>query len=128
MASKSKPTPQKEEVPEKEDPEAPPDSPPLDLPGVAIRKMIKQAKKRGYVTYKQLNSVLRSGEVASKRIEDILATLNEMGINVVEPKEAETQGEEQGGEPEFEESEGSEIVEITPKAATKAEKSEPLDR
>src|SRR5215469_3371084 len=51
-----------------------------------------------------------------------------MGINVVEPKEAETQGEEQGGEPEFEESEGSEIVEITPKAPTKAEKSEPLER
>jgi RNA polymerase primary sigma factor len=128
MASKRKPTPQKEEVPEKEDPEAPPDSPLLDLPGVAIRKMIKQAKNRGYVTYKQLNSVLPSGEVASEKIEDILATLNEMGINVVEPEEAETEGEEQGGEPEFEESEGSEIVEITPKAATKAEKSEPLER
>jgi hypothetical protein len=50
MASKRKPTPQKEEVPEKEDPEGLPDSAPLDLPGVAIRKMIKQAKKRCYVT------------------------------------------------------------------------------
>ena len=109
MASKSKPTPQKEEVAEKEDPEAPPDSPLLDLPGAAIRKMIKQAKKRGYVTYKQLNSVLPSGEVASEQIENTLAALNEMGIDVVEPEEAETEGEEQGGEPEFEESEGSEI-------------------
>jgi RNA polymerase primary sigma factor len=94
-------------VPEKEDPESPPDSPLLDLPGVAIRKMIKQAKKCGYVTYKQLSSVLSSGEVATEHIEDILATLNEMGINVVEPEEAETEGEEQGAEPEFEESEGS---------------------
>jgi hypothetical protein len=46
MASKSKATPQKEEVPEKEDPEAPPDSPLLDLPDAAIRRIIKQAKKR----------------------------------------------------------------------------------
>src|SRR6516225_10039027 len=128
MVSKSKPTPQKEEVPEKEDPEAPPDSPLLDLPGAAIRKMIKQAKKRGYFTYKQLNSGLPSGEVASEQIEDILAALNEMGVNVVEPEKAETEGKEQGGESEFEESEGSEIVEITPKAATKADKSEPLER
>jgi RNA polymerase primary sigma factor len=123
MASKSKPTPQKEEVPEKERPEAPPDSPLLDLPGAAIRKMIKQAKKRGYVSYKQLNSVLPSGEVTSEQIEDILAMLNEMGINVVEAEEAETKGEEQRGEPE--DDEGSEIVEITPKAPTKAEKSQP---
>ena len=39
MASKSKPTLQKDEVPEKEDPEAPPDSPLLDLPGAAIRTL-----------------------------------------------------------------------------------------
>ena len=77
MASKSKPTPQKEEVPEKEDPEAPPDSPLFDLPGAAIRKMVKQAKKRGFVTYKQLNSVLPSGEVTSEQIEDILAMLKD---------------------------------------------------
>ena len=109
MASKSKPTPQKEEVPEKEDPEASPDSMLLlDLPGAAIRKMVKQAKKRGFVTYKQLNSV-PSGEVTFEQIEHILVALNEMGNNVVEPEEAETEGEEQGGEPEFEESEGSEI-------------------
>src|SRR6266545_2720419 len=48
----------------------------------AVRKMIKGAKKRGYVTYEQLNGVLPSEEVTSEQIEDILAMLNDMGINV----------------------------------------------
>ena len=51
--------------------------------------MIKNAKKRGYVTYEQLNGVLPSEEVTSEQIEDVLAMLNEMGINVVESEEAE---------------------------------------
>jgi RNA polymerase primary sigma factor len=51
--------------------------------------MIKQAKKRGYVTHQQLNAVIPSEEVTSEQIEDILAMLNEMGINVVETEEAE---------------------------------------
>ena len=49
--------------------------------------MIKQAKKRGYVTHEQLNAVLPSEEVSSDQIEDIYAMLNEMGINVVENEE-----------------------------------------
>ena len=51
--------------------------------------MIKHAKKRGYVTYEQLNGVLPSEEVTSEQIEDVLAMLNDMGINVVESEEAE---------------------------------------
>ena len=56
--------------------------------------MIKNAKKRGYVTYEQLNGVLPSEEVTSEQIEDVLAMLNEMGINVVESEEA---GEDEEG-------------------------------
>jgi len=48
MASKTEVTPQKEEVPEKEGPETPPDSPLLDLSDVAIKKLVRSAKKRGY--------------------------------------------------------------------------------
>ncbi len=66
-----------------------PDSPLplLDLSDAAVKKMIKQAKKRGYVTHEQLNAVLPSEEVSSDQIEDIYAMLNEMGINVVEQEE-----------------------------------------
>ena len=85
---KAKPPQAKDEAaPEKETPETP-DSPLLDMSDAAVRKMIKLAKKRGYVTYENLNAVLPSEEVTSEQIEDILAMLNEMGINVVESEEA----------------------------------------
>src|SRR6202051_4363089 len=90
MASKTKATQQKdkEEAPKGEAPQTP-DSPLplLDLSDAAVKKMIKQAKKRGYVTHEQLNAVLPSEEVSSDQIEDIYAMLNEMGINVVEQEE-----------------------------------------
>src|SRR5580704_6136695 len=76
----------------------------LDLSDAAVKKMIKQAKKRGYVTYEQLNAVMPSEAVTSEKIEDVLAIMNEMGINVVETEEAEAE-EEEKDEPEEEESE-----------------------
>jgi RNA polymerase primary sigma factor len=127
MASKTTATPQKEEVPEQEGPQTPPDSPLLDLSDAAVRKMIKQAKNRGYVTSELFNSVMLSEEVTSEQIEDILAMLNEMGINLVEATEPEE--EEQREEPEEEEeSEGGEIVEVKRPAPAKVEKSEPSER
>ena len=90
MASKAKATQAKEEAPEKEA-EGAPDTPLplLDLSDAGVKKMIKAAKKRGYVTYEQLNAVMPSEEVTSEQIEDTLAMLSEMGINVVETEDAE---------------------------------------
>src|SRR6476659_11029410 len=100
MASKTEVTPQKEEAPEKEGLETPPDSPLLDLPDAAIKKLIRSAKKRGYVTHGQIN--LLSKEVNSEQIEDILAMFSEKGVNVVETEEGEEQREEADEEPESE--------------------------
>ena len=94
MASQTEVTPQKEEVPEKEGPETPPDSPLLDLSDAAIKKLTRSAKKRGYVTHDQINSVLPSEEVNSEQIEDILAMFSEMGVNVVETEEASDEEEQ----------------------------------
>jgi RNA polymerase primary sigma factor len=121
----------KDEVVEKEaNPEATPDTPLplLDLSDAAVKKMIKAAKKRGYVTHDELNAVLPSEEVSSDQIEDIYAMLNEMGINVVEAEEAEP-GEiaEVQADPEEDEPEG-ELVEVTRSAPTKTEKAEPGER
>jgi len=120
--------PQKDaEAPEKETPETPDAPLPLlDLSDAAVKKMIKSAKKRGYVTYEQLNAVMPSEEVTSEKIEDILAMMSEMGINVVETEEAEAEGEEAAEEEE--ESEGGEIVEVTPKPPAKSEAKEPAER
>jgi RNA polymerase primary sigma factor len=131
VASKIKAVPQKEgEAPEKEASETPDAPLPLlDLSDAAVKKMIKQAKKRGYVTYEQLNSVMPSEEVTSEQIEDVLAMMSEMGINVVETEEAEAEEEgEAREEPEEEESESGELVEVTPKTPAKSEAKEPTER
>jgi RNA polymerase sigma factor, sigma-70 family len=110
-------TKEKEEVETERD-----DSPLLDLSDDAVKKMIKVAKKRGYVTMDELNAVLPSGEVSSEQIEDTLAMLSDMGINVVEDEEA-------SEEAEAEDDEGGELAEIGgggPLAV--AQKKEPTDR
>ena len=78
---------------------------------VGVRKMIQRAKQRGYVTYDELNKVLPSEKTSSEQIEDTMALLNEMGINVIESEEAE-EGEEGGALVEA----GSKAVATTPKA------------
>jgi RNA polymerase primary sigma factor len=80
-----------------EAPEAPaPDGPLLDLTDAGVKKFIKQARTRGYVTMDELNKVLPSEEVTSEAIEDTLAMLSEMGVNVVEAEE--DAAEPEGGE------------------------------
>ncbi|HEY1747529.1 MAG TPA: RNA polymerase sigma factor RpoD [Xanthobacteraceae bacterium] len=131
VVTKAKVAPPKEgETPEKEGAETPDAPLPLlDLSDAAVKKMIKRAKKRGYVTYEQLNSVMPSEEVTSEQIEDVLAMMSEMGINVVETEEADAD-EEEGAreEPEEEESEGGDLVEVTPKTPAKSEAKEPSER
>ena len=72
----------------------PPDGPLLDLTDAGVKKFIKQAKARGYVTMDELNKVLPSEEVTSEAIEDTLAMLSEMGVNVVEAEEEAAEGGE----------------------------------
>ncbi|MBU1324861.1 MAG: RNA polymerase sigma factor RpoD [Alphaproteobacteria bacterium] len=74
------------------------DGPLLDLTDAGVKKFIKQAKTRGYVTMEDLNKVLPSDEVTPDQIEDTLAMLSEMGVNVVEAEEDAEQKEGEGGE------------------------------
>ncbi|THD51553.1 RNA polymerase sigma factor RpoD [Phenylobacterium sp.] len=87
------------------------DGPLLDLTDAAVKKFIKQAKARGYVTMDELNKVLPSEEVTSEAIEDTLAMLSEMGVNVVEAEE----DAEGGGEVAVREE--SQVVETAKEAA-----------
>ncbi|MEI9400913.1 RNA polymerase sigma factor RpoD [Mesorhizobium argentiipisi] len=103
------------------------DGPLLDLSDDAVKKMIKAAKKRGYVTLDELNAVLPSEETDPDRIEDINAMLSDMGINVVEDDEV---GEETEAEPAADaEEDANELAEQTGTAvATTTTKKEPTDR
>ena len=132
MASKTKATQakEKEQTPEKEEgaPNLP--LPLLDLSDAGVKKMIKAAKKRGYVTIDQINEVMPSGEVSSDQIEDVYAMLNEMGINVVETEDADNDdGEKASEEAEDDDDDtGSEVVEAKTKSLATTEKKEPSER
>jgi len=65
------------------------DQPLLDGVAASVKKMIARGKDRGYVTYDELNAALPSDQVSSEQIEDTMAMLNEMGINVIESEEPE---------------------------------------
>src|SRR4051795_12222685 len=105
-----------------------PDSPLLDLSDAAVKKMLKAAKKRGFVTYSELNSVMPSEEVNSEQIEDTLAMLNEMGINVIESEESDGEEGDENAAQEEDEPEGGGLVEVARPAAVATRTSEPADR
>ena len=64
----------------------------LDMSQAAVKKMIAEARTRGYITYDQLNQVLPPEQVASEQIEDVMSMLSEMGINIIEEEDAEDDG------------------------------------
>ena len=97
-----------------------PDGPLLDLSDDAVKKMIKAAKKRGFVTMDKLNSML-SEDVTSEQIEDMMTMLSDMGINVVED-------DEEGGEEETEEKESTEVAETGTTQVATTPKREAGDR
>src|SRR4030081_2207404 len=111
------------DTPEKDSPDAP--SPLLDLSDAAVKKMIKQAKKRGFVTFDQLNEVLPSDTTSPEQIEDIMSMLSDMGINV---SEAEDSDSDEETKEEAEDETDNELVEVTQKAVTEVKKSEPGER
>jgi RNA polymerase primary sigma factor len=132
MASKAKTAQAKDEAPEKETEGAPDTQPLLDLNDAGVKKMIKAAKKRGYVTHEQINAVLPSEEVTSDQIEDVFAMISEMGITVVESDESEGEDAEEKAADEAadddDEDSGSELVESKAKPLATVEKKEPSER
>jgi RNA polymerase primary sigma factor len=110
------------DAPEKDAADAP--SPLLDLSDAAVKKMIKQAKKRGFVTFDQLNEVLPSDTTSPEQIEDIMSMLSDMGINVTEADDSDSEDEKDDGDDDTD----NELVEVTQKAVTEVKKSEPGER
>src|SRR3546814_16015425 len=71
----------------------PSDAPLIDLNDASIKKLFARAKKRGYLTYDELNEALPQDQMSSDQLEDVLSAINEMGINIVENEEAGEDGE-----------------------------------
>src|SRR5215472_413825 len=114
---------QQAEAPEK-------DSPLLDLSDAAVKKFIKTAKARGYVTSNELNAVLPSEEVSSEQIEDTMSMLSDMGITVVDSEDHEEEaatpdGEDGAGD---DDAGGRAVATATPVPAITQARTEPADR
>ncbi|WP_281018299.1 MULTISPECIES: RNA polymerase sigma factor RpoD [unclassified Minwuia] len=77
------------------------DGPLLDLARQDMKKFVAKAKERGYVTHDELNAALPQDQVSSEQIEDIMAMLSEMGINVIENEEQDQEDKdgEEGKQP-----------------------------
>src|SRR5919112_6076275 len=104
------------------------DAPLIDLNDASIKKLIARAKKRGIVTYHELNEALPQDQMSSEQIEDIMSALNDMGINVVESAEGSDDDEEEDKEPEPAlEEEVDPLDDGGPRPAA-ATKKEPTDR
>jgi RNA polymerase primary sigma factor len=81
------------------------DEPLIDLNEATIKKLIARGKRRGYLTYNELNEALPQDQMASEQIEDIMSALSEMGVNIVENEEAD---EDEPAEPEVDSAEDGE--------------------
>ncbi len=96
------------------------DGPVLDMSDAAVKKLIKTAKARGFVTYDELNEVLPSEEVSSEQIEDTMSMLSDMGINVIDSDDAE--------EAESADGEGKAVVPQAAVAKPETATKEPTER
>ena len=98
------------------------DAPLIDLNDASLKKLIARAKKRGYLTYDELNDALPQGEMSSDQIEDITSALSEMGINIVENEEASDDDkpaeEEADEEPAAEDGEAEPAFQVVAKKET----------
>ncbi|MCW3476845.1 RNA polymerase sigma factor RpoD [Limobrevibacterium gyesilva] len=85
----------------------------LDSQSAAVKRLIAKGKERGYITFDELNAVLPPDQNSSEQIEDVMAGLSEMGIQVVEGEESEegeapvAKAEKAEGEGEAEEQSGN---------------------
>src|SRR5215470_5692149 len=117
-------------APRKRSPETTPDG--QLLSNNAVREMIEAAKKRGYVTYQQINAVLPSQEVTSEQIEDVLTVLYEMGVDTIEQENAGTEENERADEPEGDDRDtelgDTELVQVVRAVPSETRKSVPGER
>ena len=101
------------------------DAPLIDLNDASVKKLVARAKKRGYITYDQLNEALPQAEMSSDQLEDIMSALNEMGVNIVENDDA---GEDaEGDDKDDDEIESVDTAEESA-PALEAKKKETVDR
>jgi RNA polymerase primary sigma factor len=101
------------------------DAPLIDLNEASIKKLVAKAKKRGWITYDELNEALPQDQMSSEQIEDVMSALSEMGVNITEAEEGEAEAAE---EETVDEAAGLDEADPTTGSVQPAAKKETLDR
>ena len=104
------------------------DAPLLDLIETSFKKLLARAKKRGYITYDELNEALPQDQMSSEQIEDVMAALSEMGINLIENDEPAEDGVEAAPAAAAADDDDEDEAEADPAVAAPVVKAAPLDR
>ncbi|TPG22695.1 RNA polymerase sigma factor RpoD [Sphingomonas koreensis] len=104
------------------------DAPLIDLNEGSLKKVFARAKKRGYITYDQLNEALPQDQMSSDQLEDAMAAINEMGINIVENEEAGEEGDSDKDDAEADEVESVDAGDGSPAPPEAPKKKETIDR
>src|SRR3954470_21854709 len=82
------------------------DAPLIDLNEASLKKLMARAKKRGYITYDEINEALPQDQMSSEQIEDVMSALSEMGVNIVENEEADEDDQQQEADGGLDEPDG----------------------
>jgi len=103
------------------------DAPLIDLNEASIKKLIAKAKRRGYITYDELNEALPEDQMSSEQIEDVMSAISEMGVNIVESDEDAEAQDEEGSSEEMNASDEPDEGRHVPEAPKKKETTERTD-
>ncbi len=104
------------------------DVPLVEMNEAAIKKLLARAKKRGYITYDELNEALPPDQLSSEQIEDVMSSINDMGVNIVENEEAADDGDEAETDSDEDEIEAVDQTDSTGASAPLEKKKEVIDR
>jgi RNA polymerase primary sigma factor len=74
------------------------DAPLIDLNDATVKKLLAKAKRRGFLTYDELNAALPQDQMSSEQIEDVMSAINDMGVQIVENEEAGDDNEDEAEE------------------------------
>jgi RNA polymerase primary sigma factor len=58
-----------------------------------LKKLIKQGKDKGFLTYDEINKALPAGEFSSEQIDEAMATFSDLGVQLVEKEDDATEEE-----------------------------------
>lgn len=74
----------------------------------AVKKLIAKGKEQGFLTYDEINKAIPAQEYSSEQIEDAMATITDIGMQIVESEDDLDESEKASAQGEAEEVEGEE--------------------